>query len=122
TWPEGVPRRRPIGVPGEASARPDDTPVRITPPEPALGTDTEFTGELLRQVRESRGIDLEDISNRTKIHIGHLRSIENERFDILPAKVYTRGFLIEYAKALRLDPQQVARTYLKRYDAVRTEE
>ena len=98
--------------------RPDDTPVKMAPPEPAMNADTEFTGELLRQVREARGIELEDICNRTKIHIGHLRSIENEKFDLLPAKVYVRGFLVEYAKALRLDPQQVTRSYLKRYDAV----
>jgi hypothetical protein len=32
----------------------------------------------------------------------------------LPATVYTRGFLIELAKQLRLDPAHVHRTYLRR--------
>ena len=125
TWPEGVPRRgmADVGSGGVRVPRPDDTPVKMTPPEPAVDENTEFSGELLRQMREARGVELEDISNRTKIHIGHLRSIEGERFDILPARVYVRGFLVEFAKALRLDPQQVVRTYLKRYDAVvRSEE
>jgi len=115
-WPEGPPVRRGEAQASVRSGR-DDTPLRL-PPEPPLAADTRFSGELLRQVREARGIELEDISNRTKIHIGHLRSIENERFDILPARVYLRGFLVEFAKVLRLDPQQVVKTYLERYDAL----
>src|SRR5262249_23530332 len=115
-WPEGPPVRRGGAQAAGRSGR-DGTPLRL-PPEPPLAADTRFSGELLRQVREARGIELEDISNRTKIHIGHLRSIENERFDILPARVYLRGFLVEFAKVLRLDPQQVVKTYLERYDAL----
>ena len=44
----------------------------------------------------------------------HLRAIEQDDFEELPALVYTRGFVQELAKCLRLDPSQVARTYLKR--------
>src|SRR5207245_11547347 len=109
------------GVTAEASAGARavgraDTPGRVMPPEPELSPDTPFTGQLLRQVRESRGIELEDISNRTKIHIGHLRSIESERFELLPARVYVRGVGIEYARALPIGPKAVVRSYLARYD------
>jgi flagellar biosynthesis protein FlhG len=124
TWPEGVPRRR-VGTPAaglavDALLRSGGRVEELRPvvPEPPLSPETEYTGELLRRVREARGIELEDISNRTKIHIGHLRSIELERFDILPAKVYLRGFVTEYAKALRLEPRLVAKSYLARYDAI----
>src|SRR5262249_61902215 len=110
---QGVPQESRGGLRPAGS---DDTTLRSAP-EPTLSPDSEYSGELLRRVREARGIELEDISNRTKIHIGHLRSIEGERFDLLPARVYVRGFLIEFAKALRLDPQHVAKTYLARYDA-----
>ena len=79
-----------------------------------IGPDTEFTGSLLRKVRESQGIDLAEISQKTKIGRTHLQAIEDERFDDLPATVYTRGFLIELAKQLRLDPAHVHRTYLRR--------
>ena len=44
----------------------------------------------------------------------HLSAIEEEAFDQLPPLVYVRGFLTELAKFLRLDPAQVARTYLRR--------
>lgn len=79
-----------------------------------LGPDTEFSGDLLRRVRESRGIDLKEIAVRTKVSQAHLSAIELEAFDRLPELVYVRGFLVEIAKFLKLDPQQVARTYLRR--------
>lgn len=79
-----------------------------------IGPDTEFTGSLLRKVRESLGLDLPEISQKTKIARTHLQALEDERFDELPALVYTRGFLGELAKQLRLDPTQVQKTYLRR--------
>ena len=79
-----------------------------------LSAETEFTGTLLSKVRESLGIEIEDISRRTKISASHLRAIEAEEYQSLPALVYTRGFLQQVAKCLELDPSQVARTYLRR--------
>jgi flagellar biosynthesis protein FlhG len=79
-----------------------------------IGPDTEFTGPLLRKVRESQGIELAEISSRTKISKAHLVALEDETYDHLPAIVYVRGFVTEVAKYLRLDPAQVQRTYLRR--------
>lgn len=82
-----------------------------------IGPDTEFTGVLLRKVRQSQGIELREICERTKIGKSHLTAIEEEQFDGLPAPVYVRGFLTELAKYLKLDPPQVQRTYLRRLRA-----
>ncbi|MGZ3477294.1 MAG: helix-turn-helix domain-containing protein, partial [Polyangiales bacterium] len=79
-----------------------------------LGPDTEFSGALLRRVRESRGVDVREIAGKTKISGLHISAIEDEAFDQLPPLVYVRGFLVEMAKFLKLDPSQVARTYLRR--------
>jgi flagellar biosynthesis protein FlhG len=79
-----------------------------------IGPDTEFTGPLLRKVRESQGLELADISAKSRIASAYLLAIEEERFEELPALVYTRGYLVEFAKQLRLDPAQVHRTYLRR--------
>jgi flagellar biosynthesis protein FlhG len=79
-----------------------------------IGPSTPFGGSLLRKVRESRGIELDDISRHTKISLVQLRAIEEEDFAALPASVYLRGFVQEIAKFLELDPTQVARTYLRR--------
>ena len=79
-----------------------------------IGPDTEFTGAMLRKVREAQGVDLAEISERTKIGRLHLAALEDEAWTQLPAEVYVRGFLAEVAKFLRLDPSQVQRTYLRR--------
>lgn len=82
-----------------------------------LHGETEFTGELLRRIRESQGIELAEISQKTKISPSHLAAIEGEDFATLPAEVYTRGFVSQLAGLLGLDKTQATRTYLRRYRA-----
>jgi flagellar biosynthesis protein FlhG len=65
-------------------------------------------------VRESQGVEIDEISAHTKISPAHLRAIEAEDFANLPALVYTRGFVQQIAKYMKLDPAQVTRTYLRR--------
>lgn len=84
------------------------------PPMPEIGPDTEFTGPLLRSIRLARALTIQDIAQRTKISPTHLESIEQERWDWLPARVFLRGFLISVARELGLDPDPVCRTFLAR--------
>jgi flagellar biosynthesis protein FlhG len=80
-----------------------------------ISTETEFTGALLRKVRESLAIEIEEISARTRIAAAYLRAIEAEDFANLPALVYTRGFVQQLAQYLKLDATQVSKTYLRRF-------
>lgn len=80
-----------------------------------VDADTEVSGATLRKVRESRGMELSEVASRTKISERHLRSIEDERFDELPAPVYVRGFVVQIARILRIDPVRAAETYLRRF-------
>jgi flagellar biosynthesis protein FlhG len=93
------------------------TPSGELPPAPGITPDTEFSGALLRAVRESQGTSLEQISERTKVGTNYLRCIEEDDFEQLPAAVYVRGFVTEVAKCLRLDPEQVSQSYLRRHKA-----
>jgi len=74
-----------------------------------------FTGSSLRGIRESIGFDLKQISQKTKISRQNLEWLEEESFENLPALVYIRGFIMEYAKALNLDPHRVADSYLESF-------
>jgi flagellar biosynthesis protein FlhG len=98
----------------------DDEPaiaeaIAQTSPMPEITPDTEITGALFRLVREARGIELRDVSARTKISIAHLEAIEADDFTALPPSVYTRGFVVEFARQLRLDVDHVVRTWFRRY-------
>ena len=101
--------RRP--APGGGGDERPDTPAVVMDP------DAEVTGAYLRKVREARGMELGDISQRTKISERYLRALEDEQFTDMPAAVYVRGYVTEYARALRLDPQRTAASYLTRYRA-----
>jgi hypothetical protein len=110
---------RPVSVPQAAMTPPPVTHRPETPadPLPALGDDAQWTGEVLRRVREARGIPIQVIADRTKVTRHHLENIEADRFGLLPAPVYLRGILLSLARELRLDGQRVARSYLDRMAA-----
>ena len=74
--------------------------------------DAEFNGELLRQVRESYGLSLQQVADRTRITRIHLENVEADRYEHLPATVYLRGILVNLARELRLDPARVSKSYL----------
>ncbi len=61
-------------------------------------------GELLREARRQRAITLADVERDTRINAAYIEALEAERYDVLPAPVYARGFLRSYAKYLGLDP------------------
>jgi len=84
------------------------------PDEPADGV---YDGPALRRVRIRHGIELDEIALRTKINESHLSAIEQNRYDHLPAGVYLRGFLREFAKCLKLDPKEVTESYMLLFTA-----
>ena len=69
-------------------------------------------GRELRVQRELRDISLREVSEATKISVRFLEAIENDDHVTLPAPVFTRGFLKEYAKQLGLDPEEVVDRYM----------
>jgi flagellar biosynthesis protein FlhG len=105
-----------IGRRGNASGTtPNPIEERPEQSQAALDPDAEVTGALLKKLRESRGLELADISQRTKISERYLRALEDEKFAEMPAAVYVRGYVTEYARALRLDPHRIAESYLARF-------
>lgn len=74
----------------------------------------EFDGNRLRRNRLFRGYEIDDISDVTKVSRTHLRNIEAENFEDLPADVYVRGFVAAYAQTIGLDPKVVVPSYMAR--------
>jgi cytoskeletal protein RodZ len=69
-------------------------------------------GDKLRKQREQRGIELDAISNTTKISTRMLRALEEEHFDQLPGGVFNKGFVRAYARHVGLDEQEAIADYL----------
>jgi len=103
-----------VGTRASAGAAVEDRPDAS---EAVIDPAAEVTGAFLKKVREIRGLELNDIAQRTKISERYLRALEDEQFADMPAAVYVRGYVTEYARALRLNPQRAAESYLVRYRA-----
>ena len=69
-------------------------------------------GEWLRRRREERGVDLRTIAGKTKINLRYLESLEEDRFDLLPAPVFVRGVIREYARVVGLDAEDALDRYM----------
>lgn len=72
-------------------------------------------GNILRETRLQRRIDLVEAEQDTKIRSKYLGALESEDFDVLPGSVYARGFLRTYARYLGLDPQSFIDEYNSRF-------
>jgi cytoskeleton protein RodZ len=68
-------------------------------------------GEELRREREIRGISLKEIADATKISRRFLEAIERNDHKTLPAPVFTRGFIREYARYLGLNAEEIVNRY-----------
>lgn len=73
---------------------------------------TEFTGPFLKTIREYKNVSVERMAEMTRISKTYIRNLEEENVEKLPALVYTRGFVYQYAKCLKLNPELVATSFL----------
>ncbi len=79
-------------------------------PQPQVSELASF-GEELRREREIRGISLKEIADATKISKRFLEAIERNDHKMLPAPVFTRGFVREYARYLGLNAEEMVNRY-----------
>src|SRR5947199_3191680 len=65
-------------------------------------------GERLRRQRLQNRMSIEKIALDTKIGARLLEAIEAEQFEKLPGGVFRRSFVLQYARALGIDPEEIA--------------
>jgi transcriptional regulator with XRE-family HTH domain len=66
----------------------------------------ESFGAYLKGLREKKGKTINDIAHGTKIAVANLDFLENDRFDLLPPRVFVKGFIRSYVQELDLDPEE----------------
>ena len=73
-----------------------------------------LSGEDLKKIRGELGVSLEEIAEIVKVRMVYLEAIENDQFEKTLSRIFLKGFLRAYAQCIGLDPDIVARRYLKR--------
>jgi cytoskeletal protein RodZ len=68
-------------------------------------------GQHLRSAREARGLSVADVARGTHIRPAYITALEDDRLEELPAPVYARGFLRNYATFLGLDAEDLVAAY-----------
>jgi len=71
----------------------------------------ESVGEFFRQVRETKGLTLDEVAIKTRIHPEYLKALEASNFAKLPEQVFTKGFVRSYARSLGLDEDDAMRRF-----------
>ena len=70
-------------------------------------------GSVLKTEREKQGKSLEEIVQSLKLNIEYLRAIEKDKYNLIPAEIYTKAYLRFYAQALGLDSNHIIDLYQK---------
>jgi DnaJ-class molecular chaperone len=72
-----------------------------------------ISGDDLKKMRKTAGIELSEINAVTKISVSVLKSMEENRIESLPPSLYLKNFLKLYAETLQIDSQKIIDGYLK---------
>ena len=70
-------------------------------------------GQMLREIREEKGLTLEEIERATRIKQKFLTALEEGNYEALPTPGHIHGFLRNYAGYLGLDWDEVESLYTK---------
>ena len=71
---------------------------------------TTKVGQVLREARLQRGIDLYEVQRVTKVRVQTLRAMEEDRWDAVPADE-AEADLSAYARFLGVDEQELIEQY-----------
>jgi cytoskeleton protein RodZ len=71
----------------------------------------ESIGEFFKQVRDTKGLTLDDVALKTRIHPDFLIALEEGNFTKLPDQVFAKGFVRSYARSLGLDEEDAMRRF-----------
>ena len=74
-------------------------------------------GEFLRGARESAGLSIDELAERTSIRAGLIREIENNNFVHCGGDIYARGHLRNIAAIISVDAQTLIDLYNKEHSS-----
>ena len=70
-----------------------------------------MVGEQLAGARKASGLSLQDVARRTRIPAARLQALEAGMYELLPAPIFSRGFVRAYAAEVGLNPEELVHQY-----------
>jgi len=79
----------------------------IAPPPDVMSTALAGAGARLRAAREAQGLAAVDVARQLRLSPHQIEALETDDHGKLPGPVFVRGFLRNYARLVKLDPEAV---------------
>lgn len=73
----------------------------------------ESVGEFFKQVRETKGLTVDEVASKTRIRTDFVKALEDGNFAKLPDQVFARGFVRSYARSLGLDEEDAIHRFIQ---------
>ncbi len=115
-WLDATPLQAPSAPAPAIRSVPAPRPAQIPDATPPPRIPDVVNGPALRLLRESAGLSIEQIAALSKVGSRFLLALEEDRHKALPGRVFARGFLIEYARALRVSESDLVERYLRHWN------
>jgi cytoskeleton protein RodZ len=78
----------------------------------ATGPDSSLSiGAQLVAARKARKLDIEKVATELKLDVSTVRALENDDQAALPAPIFVKGYLRNYARLVGLAEEELVRTY-----------
>ncbi|MFA5420938.1 MAG: helix-turn-helix domain-containing protein [Patescibacteria group bacterium] len=81
-----------------------------------ISIDQGSVGPYVKKFRESRGMDMEEVSLKTNISLKYLKAIESSSYDQLPKGIYSRIFFKKYIDFLGINHKNILNDFIKEQD------
>jgi cytoskeleton protein RodZ len=74
------------------------------------GNDSVPPGVRLAEARQAQNLSAADVARQLKLSVSQVEALEAGRYDQLPGPIFVRGFIRNYARIVKLDPEGLVRT------------
>lgn len=73
------------------------------------GRDSALPGARLAEAREAQNLTAADVARQLKLSVWQVEALEAGRYQRLPGPIFVRGFIRNYARIVKLDPEELLR-------------
>lgn len=78
-------------------------------PPPGDAPDAAAPGRRLSEARQAQNLAATDVARQLKLSLWQVEALEAGRYQQLPGPIFVRGFIRNYARLLKLDPEELLR-------------
>ena len=93
---------------------PKPAPKKAKPTTAEMVRQYGYSGRLFRAIRETQGLSISDLSQRTNVPVNYINAIENEDFGVFSNAFFVRGVVKNISRSLGIQERAIVEGFLSR--------